>query len=402
MTAAAPIASISLLKPTTGVHATAMELVAASDPPDLHAINLTPRIVEIYSDRFNYTFQPQKNLYLTPTRSTSPPTTPLITHTTITFVDHTLKPSTLLPITPPQIANLLHLSSSELEFYTPLIISGVCYSYISVRVEHTYSQNMIDGEDVETPFEFVDIPISPTCTKTTLSTVEITTSTLISFEVARAKPPYTLIWTVGDIHFELSALNDPTLTAQTITIGDGPFASSICYIYGLIMPNDNSLIVVTTFNPNPDIYRLLTGLNYALLTGGVGVEGVVGWNGGGDGRINFDMLPVLNYSESATPKTPPPNLHKLPNMWLGPINWFALLKKTDIVELLLAVTGGCSVVAISEDANRAAFFVNALSYVIRPLEAKPLVSRATPKDLETLLEFGGGFIVGYEGSKGPQ
>ena len=89
-------------------------------------------------------------------------------------------------------------------------------------------------------------------------------------------------------------------------------------------------------------------------------------------------------------------------MWLGPINWFALLKKTDIVELLLAVTGGCSVVAISEDANRAAFFVNALSYVIRPLEAKPLVSRATPKDLETLLEFGGGFIVGYEGSKGPQ
>lgn len=75
-----------------------------------------------------------------------------------------------------------------------------------------------------------------------------------------------------------------SLRSSQITIGDGPFASSICYIHGLIMPNDNSLIVVTTFNPNPDIYRLLTGLNYALLTGGGGVEGVVGWNGGGDGR----------------------------------------------------------------------------------------------------------------------
>ncbi|GMI15307.1 hypothetical protein TrVE_jg10016 [Triparma verrucosa] len=220
-----------------------------------------------------------------------------------------------------------------------------------------------------------------------------------SVNIRREQKKYNMVWSLGESLVDLSNISDLTLPAQTFTIPEGPHASSILYVYSILAPS-NTIIIGTSLNPNPDIHRLLCAVNYSVLTGAPNWERVVNWDGGPEGRITFNLLPSLNYSSAATPLSPPPPLHELPLLWCGAVDWLSLLSESDIIDLLLAVTGGCSVVAISEDANRAAFFVHALSHVILPLEAKPLVSRASPKELATLLEFGGGFIVGYEGEKG--
>jgi hypothetical protein len=79
---------------------------------------------------------------------------------------------------------------------------------------------------------------------------------------------------------------DPTRSAFTLTPSSGPLASSVVYIYTIPIPpfSDSAIIAATTLNANPDVYRLLMAMNYALLTGAQGWENIVGWECGEGGR----------------------------------------------------------------------------------------------------------------------